>query len=259
MLNLNRNVSDLEQFGQEEFDAFLNLSPLHNIGGSETALNQISNPGSNAIPAESTSPAELANTTNPNNSQDVVQLMEPSTYKSNPNNPAPTTSEDSIFSYIQMAAESSQAINFNMTLNDGIPEAANTEDTKLISRNPNANSDPSATTINHQDQQHLPLPSNNTQSTSQPTTPQRQVPQRSPLFASCQSPSSANSVPMPSAVATPSQSAIVSNNISTNSSDESNTLSSVLNRMLPYQMGPEPLQNLFDANDVAPHAGESNQ
>uniref|UniRef100_A0A1I8QCM7 Circadian locomoter output cycles protein kaput n=1 Tax=Stomoxys calcitrans TaxID=35570 RepID=A0A1I8QCM7_STOCA len=262
---LNRNVPDLEQFAQEEFDAFLNLSPLQNMGGtSEPALNQITAESDSTAAittnanTHTNAPANINNAT-PSSSGDI-QLMEASSFKANANHPAATTSEDSIFSYIQMAAESSQNLNFNMTIDDGISPETNNEDTtsKLITTTSNVGgnaSSSSSSVIASQRDQQLSIPSTaNSAQTTQPLTPQR-PPERSPLFPTCQSPTqSTNNVQIPSGVVVPPNNGannLSSNNGSNSNTTESGTLSNVLNRMLPYQMGPEPLQNLFETNNAS--------
>ncbi|XP_075161247.1 circadian locomoter output cycles kaput protein Clock isoform X2 [Haematobia irritans] len=245
---LNRNVPDLEHFAQEEFDAFLNLSPLQNVAGnSDPVLNQITN-SSTVINTsnpniQTNPPADISNAT-PSSSGDI-HLMETSTYKANANNPPATGSEDSIFSYIQMAAESSQNITFNMTLNDGgITADANNDDSKLISTTTNAGNSQSVPT--DQDQQ-ISLPSTSKTQATHSLTPQRQS-HRSPLFGSCPSPtqSSSNNVQMSNAIATNSAASVVSNH--TNNNSNSNVLASSLDRMLPYQIDAERLQDLFDSS-----------
>ncbi|XP_073836620.1 circadian locomoter output cycles kaput protein Clock [Musca autumnalis] len=260
---LNRNVPDLEQFAQEEFDDFLNLSPLQNMASSEQTLNPIAEAtvqNSNAV--NTNTPADISSTTNPLNSAGSGQIMDTAAYKIDSNNAGGTTSEDSIFSYIQLATESSHPLNFNMNINDG-----NVEDTKHISQNNEAGG------ITHAEQ-HLRLP--NTPATSQQQTSSLvSQSQRSPLFPSCQSPSttSTNDVQLSNVVRhhqsthTGNRSSSSGNTANNNNNNNPNTnnndssvLTNTLNRILPFEMTSEPLQNLFSntANSSQP-AGGTNQ
>ncbi|XP_061391285.1 circadian locomoter output cycles protein kaput [Musca vetustissima] len=260
-LILNRNVPELEQFAQEEFDAFLNLSPLQNMGSSEPPLNPMSGTVQNASAANSNNPADISSTSNRLNNSNSGQILETtSPYKGDSNNAAATTSEDSIFSYIQLATDSSHPLNFNINMSDAIPDAS-VEDTKLITHPANESS-----SINPQ----ITLPI--TQSTPQhSTTSLGPHSQRSPLFPACQSPSSTNDVQLTnveahhhqpaSQIGTSSGNNNPSNNNNPNpttNNNDSSVLSDTLNRILPFQMATESsLQNLF--NTASQPSGRSNQ
>ncbi|XP_058984465.1 circadian locomoter output cycles protein kaput-like isoform X1 [Musca domestica] len=255
---LNRNVPDLEQFAQEEFDAFLNLSPLQNIGTSEPTLNSISATVQNPNAANPNTPANISSTSNPLNSADSGHIMETTPYKGDSNNAAATTSEDSIFSYIQLAAESSHPMNFNMNISDDITDA-NVEDNKLMSHS--ANNERS--NINHADHHQLALP--NPQPTSQQNTsplgPQQS--QRSTLFAACQSSPRTNDVQLPNTTAHQPTSQIGNNsginNNPTSNNNDSSALSNTMNRILPFQIASEPLENIFNTtNSSTQQSGGTN-
>lgn len=220
-LIMNRPVPDLDQFAQEEFDAFLNLSPLHSIEGSQSShLNPLSGVNNNTQLANQniSSSQNTLNLTNKNCSTNAQST----TFNNNPQN-----SEDSLLSYMQMAADTSPVLNFNMGISDEGSESQ-AEDAKLL-QNPNS--------------QHIP--------SSQPSAiaqPQQRSPDFFPahsfqgLSVSNQNSNANNTPNSTSAPANPSN---------------SNAGPLPLDAILPYQISQGQSPNLFNTNSS--HAAGSSQ
>lgn len=231
---LNRPVPDLDQFAQEEFDAFLNLSPLHSMEGSQSNLQPLNSVGSNNNNnnnnhlTNSNIANTSSNTNNPSNNPS-------NSLQQTPFNPNPHSNEDSLLSYMQMAAETSPALNFPMGISDDGSESQS-EDTKLL-QNPST--------------QHLPTAG--TGSTQSAVVQPQQ--QRSPAFYPPHNFQNLN-------VATPTNPSVNnSNNSNTTTTNPSNsatdTLPSALDAILPYPITQEQSPNLYSATNSTHAPGGS--
>ena len=218
LLNNSRPSIDLDQFAQEEFDVFLNLSPLHTMDVTQNNLNNRNTINNNNFNVQNQSLNNSSNTNNP--SANNRSPLHTTPFTTNPNN-----SEDSLLSYMQMTAETSPALNFPMGISEDGSESQS-EETKLL-QNP---SHPiTAGTI----------PPNQTTNVTQPQ-------QRSPAFfqtnnfqnlsvASQQTPN----------VNTVCNNTSTSTNPINNAANAATTLPSDLDTILPYC---EPSQNLFNTS-----------
>ncbi|XP_037820493.1 circadian locomoter output cycles protein kaput isoform X2 [Lucilia sericata] len=228
-LLMNRTVPDLDQFAQEEFDAFLNLSPLHSMEGSQSNMNPLTNINNNNNNSNHLLNQNVTNSANTNNpSVNNTNTLQTTPFSANPNN-----SEDSLLSYMQMAAEASPALNFPMGISDDGSESQ-TEDTKLLQN----------TNTSH----HLPGGTGTTQSTV--VQPQ----QRSPSFFPPHNFQNLTVATHNTNVNNSSNSTSTTTNPSNNAAD---SLPSDLDSILPYPITQDQSQNLFNTNNTQHNAGSS--
>ncbi|KAM7358345.1 circadian locomoter output cycles kaput protein Clock isoform 2-T2 [Cochliomyia hominivorax] len=214
---MNRPVPDLDQFAQEEFDAFLNLSPLHSMEGSQSNLQPLNSVNNNNNHLTNTN---INSTPNNNPSASNSTSMQATQFNTNPQN-----SEDSLLSYMQMAAESSPALNFPMGISDDGSESQG-EDTKILQ-----------STSPH----HMTGVAGAAQSSV--AAPQ----QRSPAFYP---PHNFQNLNVPTQSANNVNNANNNSSTTTNPSNNSTTdpLSTDLAGILPYPITQEQSQNLYNTN-----------
>uniref|UniRef100_A0A1B0B5H4 Circadian locomoter output cycles protein kaput n=1 Tax=Glossina palpalis gambiensis TaxID=67801 RepID=A0A1B0B5H4_9MUSC len=224
MMPMNYNSTTGVVSSAAQFDAFLNLSPLQSIAGSQTGLNHMDSGVptiNNAANVTSTTHANSSSTTVNHNSHTSANAF-PTNSSTNANHHH--TSEDSLLTYMQMATESSPTLNFAIGISDEGSES-HSEDAKLLQ-----------TAVHH-------LPTTQTSQISQPTQPVAQPQNRTSFFANHTYPSLNNQTSnLPTTNNSTAQTAGTANPNTNTTSHLPNDL-----EILPYQMSQEHSQALFNS------------